>query len=105
MLSIPYFPREFYEQKLAGPGAKWGPQVGEYDFLAPEEALAEFAVAHGFEFVRGGALLREAGLSLAEIKPFYFAEGTGHLTEAGHAFFARGLAAAIRAKAAAPGDK
>lgn len=89
LATIPYFPAEFF-----APGAQaWSAGGGQFDVLKPERELRAFAARAGMPFLGFGDYLRRTGASRADIQRFYFRGGAGRFTEAGHAAFARALAA------------
>ena len=89
LVSIPVFLGSFYQQPEP---QKWVTSFGEYDLLAPERALTEFAASHGIDFLAGGAGLRTDGVDPESVRALYLNDGVGHLTAEGHAYFAEAVA-------------
>ncbi len=86
IVTIPVFPPAFYttygEQQ-------WEPTLEQYDLLLPERRLQTFASAENIPFLAVGQHMLDSQLSAADVKELYYSEGTGHLTPAGHQFFAQ----------------
>lgn len=87
LVTVPFFPPDFYAQR----GREWSASVGEYDFLAPERTLADYAMKRELPFLGLGERMRRRGLTPEEIRTFYLSEGSGHFSEAGHRFTAEQL--------------
>jgi hypothetical protein len=86
LVTIPFFP----EAALAAGGpAGWSPTFGAYDSLAPERVLEAAAREAGVPLLAMGRHLQATGVSADELRGLFFDGGRGHLTEAGHAYFAQ----------------
>jgi hypothetical protein len=81
LVTIPYFPQSFYEQYQ---GYDWDTQVGDYDLLAPDQALKAFANQFQIPFLSLGEYFLRSGKSVEEIQTFFYQNGTGRFTPAGH---------------------
>jgi hypothetical protein len=81
LVTIPYFPQAFYEQNQGG---NWSSQIGDYDLLLPDRALKEFTEQNQVPFLSLGTYYQAAGISVEEIQSFFYNNGTGHFTAAGH---------------------
>ena len=88
IVTIPAFPRRFYEQYQ---GTAWSSDIGDYDLLLPEQALIDFADENGIDLLPMGAYMKTAGLSVDGIQGLYFKDGTGHFSPEGHEFFANAI--------------
>ncbi len=88
LVTIPAFTPEFFNRDQ---GAAWEPSKGAYDLFLPERKLIEFASDHDLPILPMGHYMQAQGLSVGEIRDMFFEEGTGHLTPAGHAFFASAI--------------
>jgi hypothetical protein len=88
LVTVPAFPETFYQEYE---GQAWQPTIGDYDLFGPDRALQDFAEKEGIPFLSLGQLMYDSSLSSAEIKAFYFLDGTGHLTPAGHQFLAEAI--------------
>jgi hypothetical protein len=92
LVTIPHFPAQFYADNS---GDTWSPTLGEYDLLLPEQRLAQAAQANGVSFLGMTEYMRS--LTPAQIRALYFADGTRHLTEAGHELLADAMYACFYA--------
>jgi hypothetical protein len=81
LVTVPVFPRPFYETQH---GTNWTTHIGNYDYLAPEQDLIEFAHANHIPIAPIGHTLQQQGLSVDEIRSLYLSDGVGHLTVKGH---------------------
>lgn len=81
----PAFTAAFFAQD------QWNTIFGDSDLLLPERRLAEAAVAEGIPFLGLGTYMAAQGLSPADVQALYFADGLGHLTQAGHEFVAEAI--------------
>ena len=88
LVTIPAFPAVFYEQYQ---GTDWDTDLGDYDLLLPEQALASFAAENEIELLPMGAYMQAANTGVDVIQALYFNDGTGHFTAQGHAFFAEAI--------------
>jgi hypothetical protein len=91
IMTVPFFPPDFYLQT----GPEWSAKMGDYDFLAPERTLSEWANQHHIPFLGLGELMRKHRLTTAGIRALYFFNGSGHFNESGHRFAAQALDAAF----------
>jgi lysophospholipase L1-like esterase len=57
----------------------------------PDRELQAIAESEGIPFLSMGQLMYDKNLASDEIKAFYFSDGTGHLTPAGHQFLAEAI--------------
>ncbi|MDX1416626.1 MAG: hypothetical protein R3293_20670 [Candidatus Promineifilaceae bacterium] len=85
LVTHPMFNEAFYEQ------SEWNTRFGDSDLLSPEHKLREAAASYGIPFLGLGAYMQALGLTPAEIQPFYFNDGRGHLTPLGHEFVANAI--------------
>jgi hypothetical protein len=90
LVTIPGFPSDFYRTQRGG---EWSAALGGYDYLRPEREIAAFATKRGWPHVALGAQMQRERLDVATIRGFYFHEGTGHFTEAGHRYCADAMRA------------
>jgi hypothetical protein len=81
VVTVPVFPRPFYETQH---GTNWTLHIGNYDYLAPEQDLMDFARAHAIPLAPAGHTFKAQGLSVDEIRSLYLSDGVGHLTVKGH---------------------
>jgi hypothetical protein len=88
LVTIPYFPQAFYADNAGG---EWTAEWDRYDLLQPERHLAAASAESGIAFLGMGQYLLDSGRSAEEVRALYFANGSGHLTETGHALFAQAL--------------
>lgn len=88
IVTIPFFPREFYAQNSA---AGWDSTVGDFDLFAPERYLREAALENGIPFLGMGEYMQASGMTPQEIQGLFFLDGVGYLTEAGHTLFAEAM--------------
>lgn len=94
VVTIPIFPASFYQQYQNKP---WQPEIGNYDLFRPDRELRAFSEKEGIPFLSIGQLMYDKDLPTDQIKSFYYADGTGHLTPAGHQFLAEALYACFYA--------
>lgn len=87
LVTIPYFPAEFYSTMS---GTNWAATLGAYDLLQPERVLRQVAAANGVAFLGMGEYM-QANATPSDIQALFFDGGKGHLTEAGHAYFAQAM--------------
>jgi hypothetical protein len=85
LVTLPVFPKAFYQEYRDKP---WEPNIDTYDLFQPDRELQAFAEKEGIPFLSAGQFMYNQGLNSAQIETFYFLEGTGHLTPAGHQFLA-----------------
>jgi hypothetical protein len=85
LVTIPFFPEAAF---AADDSAGWSATFGQYDLLAPERVLEAAAREAGVPFLAMGSHMQAAG---ADVRTLYFDGGQGHLTEAGHAYFAQAI--------------
>jgi hypothetical protein len=88
LVTIPAFPEPFYQEYKDEP---WQPVIGDYDLFRPDRELQAFAEDEGIPFLSMGQLMHDKNLPSDEIETFYFSDGTGHLTPAGHQFLAEAI--------------
>jgi hypothetical protein len=81
LVIIPVFPRPFYQTQH---GTNWTLHIGDYDYLAPEQDLMDFAHTNGIPVAPIGHAFKEKGLSAEEIHSLYLTDGVGHLSIKGH---------------------
>jgi hypothetical protein len=81
LVIIPVFPRPFYETQH---GTNWTLHIGNYDYLAPEQDLMDFAAANAIPVAPIGHAFKAQGLSVDEIHSLYLTDGVGHLSVKGH---------------------
>ncbi|MEM9952248.1 MAG: hypothetical protein AAF846_11635 [Chloroflexota bacterium] len=86
LVTIPYFPAQFYDAKT---GTDWTPTLGNYDLTLPEEEMRAMANSLGIEFL--GMVNYLQGTDIARLQSYFFEDGTGHLTETGHQVFAEAV--------------
>ena len=97
VVTVPVFPRPFYETQH---GTNWTLHIGNYDYLAPEQDLMDFARAHAIPLAPIGHTFKVQGLSVDEIHSLYLSDGVGHLTVKGHQRVAKIVFADFYAKPA-----
>jgi hypothetical protein len=85
LVTLPYFPAQFYQTYQ---GTDWQTAIGEYDLLFPEQRLQAAAAENGMSFLSIGQWLQEQAVPVETIQSYFFDEGTGYLTEAGHQMMA-----------------
>ncbi len=85
LVTIPYYPAYFYDDADAD---GWTPVMNGYDLFQPERELQSIVADYDIPFLAMGAYMQTQGLAPSDIQALYFREGTGHLTEDGHALFA-----------------
>jgi hypothetical protein len=85
VVTIPVFPSAFYETQK---GRDWTARIGEYDYFGPERELIAWAKDKNIPLLALGDCMQSRKLDVSEIRDFYFAHGSGHLTQAGHRFCA-----------------
>lgn len=85
IVTIPAFPPAFFDRTEP---TGWSAALGPYDLFLPERKLAAFAAAEGIDFLAMGQTMQRADLSTDQIKGFYFDNGRGHFTAAGHEYMA-----------------
>jgi hypothetical protein len=83
---IPDFPTVFFQTQH---GRDWTMRIGDYDYFGPEREIVNWARTNGVPIVSMGAYIEREKPTVDEIRSLYFSGGTGHLTEKGHALFAR----------------
>ena len=88
LVTVPFFPQRFY---LDPSEADWDTDFGRHDTALPERQLKAFCAENGIDFLPMCETMRADGLTPAEIRRFYFKNGSGHLTQQGHAYFAGAL--------------
>jgi hypothetical protein len=88
VVTIPFFPQASFG---AGGEAGWSTSFGNYDSLAPERVLETAAREAGVPFLGMGRYMQASGASADEVRALFFDDGRGHLTEAGHAYFAQAV--------------
>lgn len=98
LVTVPYFPEAFYEQATD----EWDGQFGDYDLLLPERRVRQFAEENGVSFLSLGDYL-QATTPVDELRALFFNNGTGHLTEAGHALVAETLHACFYSESTVAG--
>lgn len=82
IVTNPAFTEAFYAQDT------WNTVFGDSDLLLPERQLLEAAQRDGVPFLGLGLYMAAQGLSPADVQAFYYKDGLGHFTPAGHAFAA-----------------
>ena len=88
-VTVPIFPGQFYE--IHDPNTKtWNLKLGEYDFLLPENMLADFAREKRIHILPMGQYIKKKELNPREIRRLYM-NGTGHWSVMGHKFFAEAV--------------
>ena len=96
LVTMPFFPPPFYATQH---GAAWSLKLADkYDFLAPDKQIAAFADSRGIPFLSIAEWLQAKKISAEEIHTFYFTEGSGHLTERGHAICSEAIFDAFYSK-------
>ena len=85
LVTIPAFTEAFYAQ------SSWNTQFGESDLLVPENELRATARNYGLPFLGLGTFMAAKGLTPAEVQAFYYDQGLGNFTPAGHAFAAEAV--------------
>ncbi len=85
LVTLPYFPAQFYETYQ---GTDWQTAIGDYDLLFPEQRLQAAASESGMSFLSIGQWLQAQSVPVETIQGYFFDEGTGYLTEAGHQMMA-----------------
>lgn len=88
LVTIPFFPEVFYTRNS---GADWDETIDQYDLLLPERYLQEAAAANNVSFLGMGQYLQSSELAVDAIQGLYLEGGVGHLTQAGHSFFAQAI--------------
>jgi hypothetical protein len=86
LVTIPFFPRASF-----GAGQAWSTTFDRYDSLATERVLEAAAREAGMPFLGMGRYMQATGATADEVRSLFFAAGQGHLTEAGHAYFAQAV--------------
>ena len=86
VVTIPAFPKAFYTQYEAN---NWEPAIANYDLFLPERALNEMTQDESIPFLAMGQQMYEDELTVDEIKGLFYSDGQGHLTPAGHEYFAK----------------
>jgi hypothetical protein len=86
VVTIPVFPTFFYDTQH---GRDWTTHIGDYDYFGPEREVVNWAQTNGVPIVSMGEYIEREKMDVDEIRGLYFSNGTGHLTEKGHALFAR----------------
>ena len=86
VVTIPSFPTIFYDTQH---GRDWTMHIGDYDYFGPEREVVNWAQTNGVPIVSMGEYIEREKMDVAEIRGLYFSNGTGHLTEKGHALLAR----------------
>ncbi len=81
IVTVPVFPRPFYDTQH---GTNWTLHIGNYDYLAPEQDLMDFARSNAIPIAPIGHTFKDQGLSVDEIRSLYLSDGVGHLTVKGH---------------------
>lgn len=96
LVTIPVFADAFFAQD------EWNMQFGEADLLLPERELRAFAQANDIPFLGLGAYMAVEETTPTAVQEWYFSNGRGYFTPAGHdmvattvynCFFAQTLAA------------
>jgi hypothetical protein len=87
LVSIPYYPQAFFEQRNAG----WSSRIGDFDALLPEAELGQIARELNIPYLPMGEYMQRQGTSVDQIKSLYFNDGRGHFTPVGHAYFAQAV--------------
>ncbi|MEM7125432.1 MAG: hypothetical protein AAF702_03840 [Chloroflexota bacterium] len=82
IVTIPAFPIAFFEDTQDKPQRL----IGNLDLLYPEERLRDMALTAGITYLASGEALIQGNLTVEQIQSFFYREGTGHLTPAGHRF-------------------
>lgn len=85
LVTLPYFPSSFYD---IYEGSDWEMTIDEYDLLNPERILQETAEAYGIPFLSLGQWMQSEDVDTQTIQSFFFDDGVGYLTEAGHGYLA-----------------
>ncbi len=80
LVTVPHFPPAFYQ----GDATTWTAELGAYDLLAPDRALAAYAQSADVPFVSLGAALQTRGLTREQVRALFYDSGSGSLTSAGH---------------------
>lgn len=88
LVTIPFFPQAAL---TAGGATGWSPTFAEYDSLAPERALESAAREAGVPFLGMGRYMQASGADADTIRSLFLNDGQGHLSEAGHAYFAEAI--------------
>jgi hypothetical protein len=94
LVTIPTFPKSFYQEYE---DESWRPEIGNLDLFGPDRELQAFAKNEDIPFLSMGQLMYDKNLPSDEIKTFYFSDGAGHLTPAGHQFLAEAIYACFYA--------
>lgn len=85
LVTIPVFTEAFYAQDT------WNTVFGDSDLLLPERELRQFAKDEGMPFLGLGNYMASLGLTPEDVQKFYFKDGRGRFTPAGHAFAAEAV--------------
>ena len=89
IVTVPFFSQNFYTSQQ---GAPWSSRVGDYDFLRPEREIKAWAASNHVSFLPLGEWMQKQKLEPSTIRSFYFTNGSGHFSEAGHQFIAKAMA-------------
>ena len=92
--TVPFFPPDFYRQQ----GAAWSDSIRDYNFLAPERALKEWASSQKIPLLPLGERMQNSKLTTEQIRALYLSKGSGHFSEAGHTFAAESMQSAFFAE-------
>ena len=68
LVTIPCFPERFYETQR---GRDRTMHIGDFDFLAPERQIAQFASEHGISHLELGGLMQAKKLDVEQIRAFF----------------------------------
>ena len=88
LVTLPSFPKAFYDTQH---GRDWTTHIGDYDYSGPEREVANWARTNGVPVVSVGEVIRQKKLDVEEIRSLHFLNGTGHLSEKGHALCAQAI--------------
>jgi hypothetical protein len=88
VVTIPSFPTIFYDTQH---GRDWTMHIGDYDYFGPEREVVNWAQTNGVPIVSMGEYIEREKMDVEEIRDLYFSNGTGHLTEKGHALCAQAI--------------
>jgi hypothetical protein len=88
VVTIPSFPTIFYDTQH---GRDWTMHIGGNDYFGPEREIADWARANGIPVASVGEYIRQKKMDVEEIHGLSYKDGTGHLTEKGHALCAQAI--------------
>ena len=88
LATIPVFRPRFFETQH---GRDWTTSIGGNDYFGPEREIADWARANGIPVASVGEYIRQKKMDVEEIHGLSYKDGTGHLTEKGHALCAQAI--------------